>query len=163
MDQRLADAFNSGHPLFQGVTLKGWDITGSQLLELNRPVLGWLNGTQPNELRILDDWHFHDGCIKESEPTSLGELAAQFTDEETMISLITDETVVYSGVYPADLSFFWRWGRDHDWDQPFEGSFDITAAYDLRQEIPFSDSLLAILEILPAAEYWGEGYTEPVV
>lgn len=155
MDQTLKNAFSGGHALFGGVTFRSTrNLPERELLALNRLTLGSFDSTA--DLRILQDWSFHDGFVTDSAPTSLHDLAELFRDEATMVANLTDDTLVSTAVYPEDLSFLWRWGRLSNWNEPFVGSFDITFS---EGSTRVSEAFPTFLEAQPADEFWSKSCT----
>jgi hypothetical protein len=113
MDERLLRAWKEGHPPFHGCTLWAENLTFEQVVDCSQTILLVLEKRQAKEnLRKFDDWHEHDGYIKEASPISLSEIEAAFASAAVLLQFCTDETDVCAAIYPQTAGLLWRIGFD---------------------------------------------------
>ena len=133
MDRNLEQRWRTAQAPFDGVTL---DTDDGLPLSALRQVLGQttslLRRLFPSvTLSVLEDWHDHDGFVKEASPIGWTEVETMFASDEDLYAHRNGETAVRTGIYPDNLAFYLRFWvpeeYDNDHDTPW-GYFDVTCA-----------------------------------
>ena len=94
-------------------------------------------------LQTAADWHEHDGCIMEAEPSSWDELRSWLVSLDALTAAGHGDADVRTAILPEDAEFYLRfyvpWECDNDYPER-RGDFDLTAGSEL------AGSLAAMLE-----------------
>jgi len=143
MDAELQDRWRAARPPFDGLTIATEE---GMPLSLVRAILArvvpFLEARWPTaRLYALHDWHAHDGYLTRVMATSWEQLSTALASDDALRRLCSDDTRVYSAIFPDDYGFYVRFGFVDEWDRPPSalgvewGDFDVTAAPPLIERI----------------------------
>jgi hypothetical protein len=172
MDAEFFQRWREGRAPFNGqtVTLKDFVPLATLRIALLQ-VVQQLQDYRPDAaLFRLDDWHEHDGFVKEAEPATWQELDTLLTSEQTLKAASTGETHVRRGYFPAERDYYLRLYVPGAYDNPFHahddpdlvdyGSFDVTCPEPLMRQIVIAvESAGRIdLEVIATQAFFDRGY-----
>ena len=154
MDAVLDQRWTDSQPPFDGCTLvfdealdkvSGIAIVRFLLTELDsRFALG-------EKLFVNEDWHIHDGFIKESRTVLKADLQSELaTQDETWVRVIDDQ--VYWGIYDSSYRFYLRFGLEEGKPELLiDLSTDEATVRDLAQKI--QALFKVVVHVVNAREY----------
>lgn len=166
MDEQLFKRWQSGAKPFDGSTLLPDDLLPlSDLRVALAAIAGTLKKNCPDvQLRVLHDWHMHDGYITSSQPTGWEKLDNMLKSDESLYEARCGDDYVYLAFYPDNLAFLLRLyvldeaeelGRQGWW-----GTFDLTATLGDLQRVKkkLPDQILSKLGQTDAKIYFDRFY-----
>jgi hypothetical protein len=107
MNSALQERWWVGHAPFGGLTIAS---DGGMPLGAVRAILAEVvpylqRQWDHRQLYLLEDWHAHDGYLRDARATSWGELRVACSSNAELLSLCSDDTGVATAVYPDDYGF----------------------------------------------------------
>lgn len=113
MDEALERRWREGLPPFNGRTIslnERRDLLPEDLRPTALKIVGYLEShlSHDREIRVLDDWHSHDGFIVESSASSWSHLLSCCEDPTKFLTLCTGDAFVYRAFYPVGFEFLLR-------------------------------------------------------
>jgi|SRR5688572_1086220 len=120
MDAALERGWKDGTTPFDGVTFRPASddpLPLSRFRPLARAILDALKAASTGSaLRVLEDWHEHDGFQTTSSAITWSEIQRRISTD----GFRTEDDLVSKAIYPSDLSFYFRLRVDDN------GEIDVT-------------------------------------
>ena len=140
MDETLERSWQNGVAPFDGVTVYEASDGQIPLATLRQSALAVVEILQqkfPNDaLRILDDWHEHDGCVFPSSTSNWPKIRDHLSSNERFLFFKTNDFQVSKAIYSESMKFYLRVYID---DEPkpdnLMGEIDVTVPLEIAGAI----------------------------
>jgi hypothetical protein len=160
LDKAIQERWSNELPPFNGCTLV-WvkplhKILGTAIVRYSLEKLDLLLGIEEG-LYVNEDWHAHDGFIKDSEFVEKDKLFLELSSQpEKWIRVLDD--LVCLGLYDPGFQFYLRIGLDED--EPKTMTFELTSDKDTVRRLAsdLESSFNANFDVVDAKPYFDRIY-----
>lgn len=159
MNAELESRWRQGLRPFDGpvLVIDDVELAEAALLSTVRLALGLLHGEYgTSDLYANEDWHSHDGFIKDARSGTWSEALSWTRDADHLRQACSDDTYVHTLVFPGNFAFclrYWAGGEN-------DNLFDLCAERSLLERLALSlraSGIIATIE--PSAkEYFDRAY-----
>jgi hypothetical protein len=172
MDSEFDMRWRQAEAPFDGVTIFLTDFVPlSALRPMLIAVVNVLHAYCPHShLFRLEDWHEHDGYVKEATPTTWQELQAALASVDALQRESMGDTYVRTAWFPQERDFLLRFYIPDIYDNPYfdhddphlvhHGIFDVTVQEPLASQVQAAaQEAGAVINSMPAKAFFDRNYS----